>query len=134
MHLFGYLGQAIQFRCVVNDTSKFTRIRHELFNGTSQILLSNDVVNTQEASSDHIHVEKFNHIYVIKLNPIKHESAGVYICEDDISNKRGYVANVTLYVIDYHSKPSLPQMRFIFPFWYPEEFSNETQSTVAHIK
>lgn len=133
MHLFGYLGQAIQFRCVVNDTSKFTRIRHELFNGTSQTLLSNDVINAQETSNSHIHVEKFNHIYVIKIDPIKRESAGIYICEDDISisDKRGHEANVTLYVIEYHSQPSLPQMRFIFPFWYPEEFSNETQS---HIK
>lgn len=94
-----YLGQSIEFRCVTNETSKFTRIQHRLPNGTIETLLSNEYLNNDYNRTE-IHVEKYDHFYLIRINPVKLHSAGVYVCEDDISqqDKITHNANITVHV------------------------------------
>ena len=100
LEVFGYLDQSIEFRCVSNETSKFTRIRHTLTNGSVETLLSNEYLNTNYRRSE-VHVEKYGHTYIIRIDPIKLHSAGMYTCEDDISqhDKLTHNTNITLHVI-----------------------------------
>ncbi len=99
--MIAYLGQSIEFRCVTNETSKFTRIQHQLPNGTIETLLSNEVVNTDLSRRTEIRVDQYDHIYAIRINPVKLHSAGIYICEDDVSQslKITHNANITVHVI-----------------------------------
>jgi len=99
LELYADLGQAIEFRCVTNETSKFNRIQHKLPNGTIETLLSNDHVNTNYQRTE-MRVEKFNNVYSIRIDPVKYHSAGLYICEDDISieNRRNHMASIMVRV------------------------------------
>lgn len=62
-----------------------------------------------------IHIERHNNIYVIKIDPIRHSSAGVYACEDDVSaiNMNNHIANVTLFVLG---------LLYLLNFYYLNEF------------
>ena len=98
--IYAYLGQSVEFRCVTNETSKFTRLQHRLTNGSVETLLSNDYLNADYQRTE-LHVFKFDHIYVIRIEPVRFHSAGVYSCEDDLSiqNKNTHIANISLHVI-----------------------------------
>jgi hypothetical protein len=142
LQVFGYVGQAIELRCVTNDTSKFNRISHHLANGTVQTLVSNEVLNDEYRNSE-LHIEKHEDIYLIRIDPIMQRSAGVYICEDDMSQSHvnGHATNITLHVISescrgtcrlmstqnqfrfqaYKTQQSMADMRFIQPFWIPSD-------------
>ncbi len=83
-----------------NETSKFTRIQHRQLNGTVETLLSNEYLNSQYKNSE-IHVSKNNNFYIIRIDPVRAHSAGVYSCEDNVSlqNMKNHMANITLHVI-----------------------------------
>lgn len=76
---------------------------HKLENGTVETLLSNDHYNSYFQRSE-IHILKYDHVYIIRIDPVKNHSAGVYSCEEDISSKEynKHVANITLHVIGTH--------------------------------
>ena len=97
-----YIGQSIELRCVVNETSGFTRIQHRLPNGTVETLLSNNKMNADLSSKSEMHIQKMSNVYIVKIEPVRLHSAGVYTCEDDISinNKAvSRISNITLHVI-----------------------------------
>ncbi len=99
--MYAYIGQSIELRCVVNETSGFTRIQHRLPNGSIETLLSNNKLNAELSRKSELHIEKINNVYIVKIEPVRLHSAGMYICEDDISsnNKASHNSNITLHVI-----------------------------------
>ncbi|CAF0801863.1 unnamed protein product, partial [Brachionus calyciflorus] len=113
LEIYAYTGQTLEFRCQTNETSRFTRISHQLDNGTVETLLSNDHFNIQYQRSE-IHIVKYNNIYIIRIDPVKYHSAGVYTCEDDVSaqNHQNHVANVTLRVLERKNGIKFGQWKF----------------------
>lgn len=109
--LYAYVGGAIEIRCYLNETTKFTRINHVLMNGTVVTLLSNNDLNENQLNNTEIKLIKRESYYKIKIYPVQFESAGVYTCEDDISrtDQRGHYSNFTLNVI---SKLSFCNLHF----------------------
>lgn len=59
------------------------------------------MINTDLSRRTEIRVDQYDHIYAIRINPVKLHSAGIYICEDDVSQsvKITHNANITLHVI-----------------------------------
>ncbi len=60
-------------------------------------------------SKSEIHIEKLDRIYIIRIDPVKLHSAGVYTCEDDVSIKTTNgissamsKSNLTMHVIGVH--------------------------------
>lgn len=101
--MFANIGQKLEIRCITNETSTFSRIQHRLENGTVETLLSNDHLNTHFQRSE-IQVAKYDHVYIIKIDPVKYHSAGVYSCEDDVSSKDNYnnKGNITIHIAGIH--------------------------------
>ncbi len=98
--VYAYLGQAIELRCLTNETSKFTRIQHTLPNKTIETLLSNDYLNADFQRTE-IHIFKFGHVYVLRIEPVRMHSAGLYTCEDDVSihNKLNHLSSINVHVV-----------------------------------
>lgn len=86
---------------MTNESTSFTRIQHRLFNGTIETLFSNDKLNADLTHRTEINLQKIGRVYIIKIEPIREHSAGVYTCEDDISlnNKNEHSTNITLHVL-----------------------------------
>ena len=99
--MYAYIGQSIELRCVVNETSGFTRIQHRLPNGSVETLLSNNKMNTDLSSKSELHIQKISNVYIVKIEPVRLHSAGTYICQDDMSsnNKASQTSNITVHVI-----------------------------------
>lgn len=102
--LYVYIGQSVELRCETNDSSKFTRIQHHQLNGTIETLLSNDYLNSKYKNSE-IHVAKVKQYYIVRIDPVRLHTAGVYTCEDNVSlqNKNNHIANITVHVIPVHA-------------------------------
>lgn len=100
MEIIAYVGQSMEFRCITNETSSFTRIIHKLENGTIETLLSNNHFNAFYQRSE-LNIVKFDNVYIIRINPITFHSAGIYTCEDNISAKNHihHLANITIHVL-----------------------------------
>lgn len=98
--VYAYLGQSVELRCRTNDSSKFTRIQHRQLNGSVETLLSNDYLNTAYKNSE-IHVQETGNFYIVRIDPVRLHSAGLYTCEDNVSlqNLSDHVANISLHVI-----------------------------------
>ena len=103
--VYAYLGQAIELRCVTNETSKFTRIQHILPNSTVETLLSNDYLNADFQRTE-MHIFKFGHVYVLRIEPVRLHSAGLYSCEDDVSihNKLNHISSINVHVVGKNLK------------------------------
>lgn len=82
---------------MTNETSTFSRIQHTLENGTVETLLSNNHLNAHFQRSE-IQVLKHDNIYVIRIDPVRPHSAGVYSCEDDVSASKRTAANITIHL------------------------------------
>lgn len=65
-----------------------------------ETLLSNDHFNSNFQRTE-IHIVKYDHSYIIRIEPVKLHSAGVYSCEDDVSQKNifNHMTNITVHVI-----------------------------------
>ena len=98
--VYAYLGQSLELRCLTNETSKFTRIQHILPNKTVETLLSNDYLNADFQRTE-MHIFKFGHVYVLRIEPIRMHSAGLYSCEDDVSihNKLNHLSFINVHVV-----------------------------------
>lgn len=100
LEIFGYIGQSLEFRCITNETSSFTRIIHKLENGTIETLLSNNHFNEFFQRSE-LHIVRFDNVYIIRIDPITFHSAGIYSCEDNISVKNHihHLASISIHVL-----------------------------------
>ncbi len=107
--MYAYLGQTVELRCLTNESSKFTRIQHKQLNGSIETLLSNDYLNTAYRNSE-IKVQKTGNFYIVKIDPVRLHSAGLYTCEDNVSlqNLNNHVANITLHVIGKFKLKNVP--------------------------
>lgn len=93
------LGKAVELRCYINETTKFKRVSFEALNGTVKTLVSNEEIN-YEFMHGSINVVNKTDYYEIRVAPFGFDTAGTYICEDDVTlmDKIGHVSNITLYV------------------------------------
>jgi hypothetical protein len=102
MDMYAKIGQSIEIACNSNETSMFNRIKHQLEDGSEETLLSNHYVNPNYQRSE-IHITRKGETYVVSISPVKRHSAGLYICEDDISqhDMNGHKTSIRLHVLGF---------------------------------
>ncbi|RNA09781.1 hypothetical protein BpHYR1_011464 [Brachionus plicatilis] len=129
LEIFAYVGQALEFRCFTNETSSFTRIVHKLENGTIETLLSNDHFNAIFQKNE-IHIVKFDHVYIIRINPVTYHSAGIYSCEDNISAKSHihHVAKIIIHVLEKRKSIIFDNWKYAKVPYLPAYLKNSTNN------